>query len=224
MPNRQSLTLALLSLLIITSTALASDSPWSLRVNGFYVEPSDTPTIVTGPGIAVSSDNDTGTGGGINAEYRFTPRLGLELGAVVGAHGDFVVIAGGPGVRWKVSDTLTMSTACAGLNVHLAPAAQVDVYAGPLLALVSYNNMNIAYDPTGLQPDDFPITAHLTIDDDVALGLNFGLDVPLGESDWIFNTNVRYLVTSMDASVAGGRVETVDYDPLLVGVGFGYRF
>lgn len=224
MKCRRILALAILSLLISASTAVAAETDWSLRFYGFYMETSDTPSVVTEAGTRAGTDNGYGAGGGVNAEYRFNPRLGLELGAWIADHGDFRAVASTPDLEVDVTDTMTISSASAGLNYHLAPGFQADVYVGVLLALMSYDDLTISQKPAGQPPEVLPASVRVGIDSDVAFGLNLGLDLGLGETDWILYANLRYLRTSMDLSFRGGSLGTVDYDPLLIGIGFGYRF
>jgi len=64
----------------------------------------------------------------------------------------------------------------------------------------------------------------VSIDHDLGLGAILGLDFPLGEKrHWAFQTNLRYLATSMEGSTAGNQVD-VDFDPVIFSLGFGYRW
>ena len=108
-----------------------------------------------------------------------------------------------------------------GANVHLTGRSPVDVYVGPLVGYVIYSsfNFNVQTSTSG------PIGISVGIADDFAVGAMLGLDVPIGKRGWVFNTNVRYLRTSIDSfdiSIGTGEI-AIDFDPLIVGLGFGFR-
>jgi outer membrane protein len=218
------LSLAVLPCLLGLSPAFGDEPGWSLRLDGYYVDPGETPSV-SFLGIAnVRSDNTSGGGLGVSAEYRFNERIGLELGALATNHGDFFVVIDPPGTRLKVDDTLTMQVFSAGVNVYLTPRSKVDLYVGGLLAIVGYTNLTVDVDLDLPSPLPGPTSVRIDIESDLGFGLNLGLDVPLGDRGWIFNANLRYLLTTADASIEGLISEAIDYDPLLVGAGFGYRF
>lgn len=224
MTMRALLTLVLCSVLASPAISAAETEGWRLRLEAFRLEPSDSPTIVDDPGVTIRTNKDTGTGGGIAAEYRFGPRLGLDLSALGAAHGEFRVVITDPTAEARVSDSLTVGLLVVGLNIHLAPDSRTDVYIGPVLAYMSYSNLNVGLRPPGPPIGNFPSTVNVNVGDDVGIGAHFGLGLPFGESDWFFALTARYLLASMDATIAGGVTESVDFDPLLLGIGFGYRF
>jgi outer membrane protein W len=211
------------------ATGAAQDGPWTLRINGYYVDPADTPKITIGNGVVVSTDNTSGAGAGISGEYRFNERIGFELALLAADHGDFAIVVDPPGLRFKVSDTLAMQVVAAAVNFHLTPKAKVDVYVGPALAIVGFTNLHIDVAlpsfPLPVEPPiEIPSSVRIEIESDLGLGLNAGIDVPLGDRGWLFNANLRYLMTSADTFIEGIAIETIDYDPLFIGIGFGYRF
>ncbi len=209
--------------LALTGAASAAvpeqEEGWRIRANGFWVDGGGIERTDV-PHFWYSSD-DAGAGLGVNGEYRISPYLGVEMGLMAGAETDMVFVAStGPEGTFLASDTLAMSAVCAGLNVHLSPNTRADVYLGPMVAYVNYEN--IAAGSFGPGPID-RYYAEVRFENDLAFGASLGLDVPVGKGGWLFNANVRYIASELDGSGPGPR-QTVDHDPLFVGVGFGYRF
>ena len=201
----------------VTGTDLTStpEAYWVLRFDLSWVDPSGSPVSFAGDGHTVWTYFDTDFGAGMRAEYRFSERLGVEVG-VLGA-GNVDVTSGyfdhsiGSNVEVSGFTPLTL-----GLNVHLTPDRAVDLYAGPLLALVMYSSV-----------DDWSShyvgRTNVSVDNDVGWGAILGLDVPLGSRGWMAQANLRYIDTDMKNS--GGDISlNSEFDPVIYSVGFGYRF
>jgi len=161
---------------------------------------------------------DVGGGVGVNGEYRFTRRLGLDLGMIVGGGVDIqqslVYFPGG--YTW-VHDTLTFTALTAGMDIHLTPARRADLYVAPLVALVQYGGLEM-YAALG------HVVTRLDVDDDWAWGVTIGLGVPFGtERRWSFQAGFTYFDTAIEGSNQVGRIES-GYDVTIYAVGFGYRF
>lgn len=221
--SRPTLALAVLISLVVASPGLSAEEGWRLRFFGFYMETGDTPTIVDSGGTALSSDNGYGAGIGASAEYRLNPRLGLGLGLARADHGDFFPDLAPLGATVEATSTMHVNIVTAGLNVHLRPESSVDIYFGTHLALVDYGSFDIRVEPMGQGPGGPSRRGSVSVDTDLGFGLELGLDLPLDEN-WIFHANLRYLLTSIEGGGVGATMESVDYDPLLIGVGFGFRF
>ncbi len=224
MTLRRFLLTASLASVACASPALAQESEWRLRLFGFYMGTGDQPIITDDAGSVLSSDNEAGAGLGLNAEYRLSSRLGLEFGLTVADHGDFRARATGPNTTISATDTMSVTMFTGGLNYDLTPSSPTDVYLGAFLAWVGFGSFDIRYDPAGVPPALPSRSVSLDVDNDVGLGLNLGLDLPLDEQHWILYANLRYVMTSIDGTGAGVSMESVDYDPLMIGIGFGYRF
>ena len=197
---------------LLAASAGAVEKGWRLRLNAFYLDSSAGLDYVRDTDRLTNSGSDTGVGGGINAEYRFSSLVGLEFGVLAGTEVDY-----------GLSDSVSMSATCAGVNFHFATNRKADVYAGPLVAVVQYSDFSAG--PLFVLPGSpSPPRIRVRLDTDYALGANLGVDLPLGEGNWLFNANARYLVTKMAAETSSGVHDVVNYDPLMLGFGFGYRF
>jgi outer membrane protein len=204
--------------------AVAEEGGWRLRLFGFYMGTGDQPTVTDDAGTILTTDNDAGAGIGLDAQYSLNGRLGLELGLALADHGDFRPAVALPGAVVDATDTMSVSMLSVGVNYNLTPSAAVDVYVGAVVALVDYDSFSISYDPSGVLPAGSPSNVRVDVDDDVGLGLQLGVDLPLDEEHWILHAKLRYLKSSMDGTGSGAAMPSVDYDPLVIGLGFGYRF
>ena len=205
----------LVLLTLVASPVASAEEGWRLRTNFYWVDPDGQSTEVEPDGVRVFTDASSSFGFGVTAEYRFSRRLGTEFGFLGATAVDFEVrqqLPAGPVITFL--DTTTFAPYFAGVNVHLTPGKKTDVYLGALLAYVTYTDLRITAPPGSVQ---------VGLDSDYAPGVVLGLDVPVKDRGWFFNASIRYLVADFSTSIGGAR-ESVDFDPLIVGVGFGYRF
>ena len=195
----------------------ADEAHWQLRFGGVGVATDLGYSSLEGSHYS----GGAASGVGISAEYRFSHRLGAEFGiaAALGIDGytypyDF--------------NTFSFVPLTAGLNVHLTPDRKVDVYLGPVLAYVHYEDLTFTVYP-GHHYRGWPywlpgVYENLRVEDDFAFGANLGFDVRFRESRWSFCTALKYLATNLDATDRDGRHVDIDLDPVILSVGAGYRF
>ena len=219
--NRQlslRLTLALTFVLLMLTTMPAAanddDSKWQLRIFASQVE-ADVDEIDSDGDTRAESDSAVGFGASL--EYRFNRRIGLEMGALVTDPDINIRQDQGNGQTVTASDGLGLTPIFASLNFHLTPDRRFDVYVGPTLAYVLYDDLTFTVPGQN--------GARLEGDNEFALGLNLGFDAALGDSSWTFGGSAKYLDTTFDSTLAGDddRIE-LDVDPIIVSLGFGYRF
>jgi outer membrane protein len=217
------LALALLALLL-GSAALplaaadggARDARWIVRGHGVWVSPTGDEVEESRP---IPEDRSTlsvsdGAGFGLGLEYRWTPRLGVELGAMTAdLDADFLLETGG--VVLTDTETIATTSYSLGLNLHFAPGRRADVYVGGFVAMTAFDDA-IFLTEAGLREKR-------AWDDDYGFGAALGLDVPFRPGGaWTFSASARYLLTILEAedSTSGD----LDLDPLIVTAGVGYRF
>jgi outer membrane protein W len=187
------------------------ENHWRLRFNLSAVEPMGDSVATTFGHGGLRYELGAGAGAGLQAEYRASPRLGIEIG-VMGASEFSISNSGGRG-DFSITGFAPLSL---GLNAHLTPGKKCDFYAGPQFALVNYGTDRSW---RGLSTAGTRVSA----DSDWAWGLVAGLDVPLGKRGWLFNANLRYLETGVKKSWNDVHVER-EFNPLIFSVGFGYAF
>ena len=225
-------------LLAAAASAAGPEQGWRLRVNGYWLDANEGRISPLNTEFRSRVEESAALAGSIAGEYRFGPRLGVEMGLLGGADNDYTVTfdAG----LLAANDTLAFSAACVGLNVHLTPGKKVDFYAGPLLAYVTYSHMSLGVGPA--PPGSQALLAPLSVDleSEMTLGANLGMDVQIKQTNWLFNAGMKYLAASPDTTLdlrgvvfcqpevlcidAGPHRARAAMDPLMVGVGFGYRF
>lgn len=199
------------------SEEAAFEPGWQLRVYAASVDFSGGEGY--GPNSRPDYDLDVGFGFGIGAEYRFSRRLGVDIGILGAAAIDVTWSTVGPGEWvWSGYDTLTFSPLSAGLDIHLIPDNDVDLYLSPQLAWIHYGGL-VVRSGSGWS------SATIDFDEDLGLGLALGLAAPLGRRErWAFVANLTFLESSLETdSWSGARVAS-DYSATILGLGFGYRF
>jgi outer membrane protein len=133
------------------------------------------------------------------------------------------VISASPGIDVTIGEEpLTLSADAdiwitpiyASANFYLTPESTFELYIGPLLAYVIYENFELVASPG--------MSEWFTTDNGFGIGAVVGLDIALGER-WLLNTAVRYLDTRLEATQDGG-VGKADLNPTIFSIGFGVKF
>ena len=154
----------------------------------------------------------SGSGFGFALEYLINDRLGVE-GTLLLADldSDFIFDLG---QDWGMDeDELGFTPLSVGLNYHLTPDRRADLYIGPFVALVQYDDVD--FNALGQQ-------FNREFDDEFTFGVNVGLDVPFGsETPWAFAGSLKYLAATAEGDNFDGEL---DVDPLIVTAGIAYRF
>lgn len=192
------------------TAAHAGDGPWRLRVTLVAMDSPSSSVAAGGPGGSVSVGAEVGGGLGADLEYRASRRLGIDLAVLSAAPSFGAHIDIGHG-RVRLASGITVTPITAGLNVHLTPDSRADVYVGPLLAYITYSGAEISIVPG--------VTQSVGDNHDMGIGANLGVDVGLGSGSWSVSAVLRYIETAVNVPPGG-----VGFDPVVFGIGFGYRF
>ncbi len=210
-------------LLIAPGPASADTTPefepgWQLRFYVAAVDLDHSSSGLTRPAGTSRIGTDAGGGVGVNGEYRFSRRLGIDLGLFTGGSVDVEASAYRVGGTSRVAyDSLTFTPLTVGLDVHLTPASRVDVYVAPLIALIQYGELRTTAGPHGAGTE-------IDFDEDIAPGLSLGLGVPFGKKGWSFQAHITYLDSSLEGQGVDGLRVSSGYDSTIFGIGAGYRF
>jgi outer membrane protein W len=164
-------------------------------------------TSITHPGHSVSISG--GVGAGVNFEYRYSPRMGFEMGAMAVAGGVHVGVGKDhryhPGVEVGGYVPLTFA-----LNYHPIKTSEIfDLHVGPLVASTIVSNSGVGG------------TVEVGSRVDLGLGANFGFDINLGKrSRWSLNSGLKYIANVTESE----RDSRIAFDPLIWTFGFGVKF
>ena len=183
----------------------ANDSPWMVRARGILVAPNESANI-TPIGGDVQIDNSFVPE--VDVSYFFAKNWAVELIAAVTPHDVSHTAGVDLGSAWLLPPTLT-------LQYHFDPdGAAIRPYVG---AGINYTTFFSVDEPAGLNID---------YGDSFGLALQAGFDIPFGKG-WSVNVDVKKIYINTDVTILGlGPVvrADVDIDPVVFGVGVGYRY
>ncbi|MDH3628899.1 MAG: outer membrane beta-barrel protein [Acidobacteriota bacterium] len=153
-----------------------------------------------------TTELDGSTGFFLSFEFPVSPRFGIEPGIEIADHDITVKEMGFPTLDFGET---TWTALTVNGNFQLMPEKSYDLYIGPTIGYVMWDDIS-----TSLFPGDVPV------DDDFTLGANFGIDVPLGDSSWKFSAALRYLTS--DLGIDSG--SDIGVDPVQIKLGVARRF
>ena len=205
LPTRPVLAAASLAALL-AATAMpvqAQESPWQLRVRAVKIDPADKDR--TGLGLSLSQK----TIPEVDISYFLTRNIAAELVLTVPQRHTLYSEGTRIGSVKQLPPTLLA-------QYHFNPGGSFRPYLGAGLNYTLFSSVN--FDPAvqaALQPS---IRKH-----SFGLAAQAGFDYML-DKRWSINVDVKKIQMSTDVRSAGASVGKFKIDPLLVGVGAGYRF
>ena len=186
----------------------------------------DTGWRLKGTGIAAqaTSGSDTSFGAGLGLEYRASRLLGVEL-AVLNTEIEDEITFEFFGVETVIFDTRLRTTpVLAKLNLHLTPDSRADLYLGPVVGRMFYGDFDVTLRGS---VDGETFGGSTEVEDDWTWGAHIGVDVPVGDRGLFFTAGATWLKAEVgfqgDPEEEEGEV-SLDLDPLVAQIGFGYRF
>lgn len=191
---------AAVSAAIIGPSGSAAASDWTLRIGGHRVDAKSTNHDV----VAVESDESLT----FSATYRFHPRWSLEILAALPFDHEVTLNAGGA----KVAEVKHLPPTVS-VQHHFTPDRRVRPYLGFGL------NATVFFD----EDTSGPLAGNdLSLDTSFGIAAQFGIDVDVGENR-ILGFDLRWIDIDSDAKLTGAAFGTVEIDPLVLGVTFGWR-
>ncbi len=189
-------------------------SHWRIKSGVVLVDASDPFSYAKPSGGEVHAGGNAELGFTLAAEYRWTERLGLEIGAVYARSPDVDDKTGADGS--EIGEGPGFFPLLAGINFHLVDSDNLDLYAGPRAAFVSFGDFDLEID--GVRTD-------FEVDDEFAWGATIGLNYRVGGSRWAFLAEATYLDVDMKVTERGTDSASVTgFDPLMVNIGASYSF
>ena len=184
--------------------AMAQESPWLVRVRAVDLEPANQSDPVGGVGAGDRLSVEKKVIPEFDISYFFTPHLAAEL-VLTYPQKHQVYLDGGDIGSFKHLPPTLMA------QYHFLPAAQIDPYLG---LGVNYTHISSVHLLNGAGDLDSNSTG---------LALQAGLDYRI-DRHWSLNLDVKKVQIGSDVFIAGSKVSHVNIDPLMIGVGVGYRF
>jgi len=214
MSSRYLIPLAVVAALAAPVAAQAQDAgtydpgKWLFRVGISQINP-DSDNLALSPAASVVVDSDLSPTATV--EYMITPHIGTELL-----------------VAWPFTHGLDLDTGSRPLD----RVGQVDVMP-PTLSLNWHFNPNGMFRPyigagvnytlfSGEEARGALSGSSIKLDDSIGAAGQVGVDI--GQRNWFFNANARYIDMSSDVELNGADVGTADLNPWIIGLHVGYRF
>ena len=204
---------ALAATLVAATPQKADDSPWMVRVRGVGVEPANKSDAI--PALEISASDtihvSSKTIPEVDFSYFFTDNWSAELILTVPQqHTVTQANVGALGTFKELPPTLTA-------QYHFLPKAAVNPYLGVGLNLTLISDVNLAV------PGASPLPLKLS-SSSVGVAGQAGVDIQVAPK-WFLNLDVKYVQIKSDVKLANGtKVSAVQVNPMLYGVGIGYRF
>ncbi|MFM7000622.1 MAG: OmpW/AlkL family protein [Limnohabitans sp.] len=179
--------------------AQQAQGPWMVRARAVHLDMANKDST----GLGLTADNKTIPE--VDVSYFFTPNIAAELILTVPQKQtvNSVELGGEIGTFKHLPPTLLLQYHFTGLNGYKP-------YVG---AGLNYTDISKVSLPPGVTLDGHSWGG----------ALQAGVDIPL-DKNWSINFDVKKVYIKSDVYVTGASLGTLKLDPVLVGVGLGYRF
>lgn len=202
--KKSAIVLTLAALGFITGEAMAQQSPWLVRARAVHINPADKSDPVGGVGAADRFTVSDKTIAEVDISYFFTPNIAAELILTYPQKHDVMLDGAKIGTFKHLPPTLN-------LQYHFAPGAQVSPYVGAGVNYTNISSVKLLDGAAQLEHHSF------------GLALQAGVDFKI-DKNWSINLDVKKVQIRSDVLLAGEKISKVKVDPVLIGVGVGYRF
>jgi outer membrane protein len=201
--NRAACLLAVAGGVALSCNAQAADGPWLVRVRAVHLASANTDS--TGLGLTINNKWLPE----VDISYFITPQFAAELI-----------------LTYPQSQTVRSGGADIGTFKHLPPTLTAQYHFADLGAFKPYVGAGVNY--TRISNVSFSpavVTAlHPSLSkDSFGLALQVGADYEISKNTYL-NLDVKKVQIKTNVSSAGTKVGEFKVDPLLVGVGIGWRF
>lgn len=184
--------------------AMAQETPWMVRARAVYIDPADKSAPVAGTGAADRITVSNKTIPEVDISYFVTPNIAAELILTYPQKHSVYLDGAKIGTFKHLPPTLS-------LQYHFAPGADIQPYVGAGVNYTRISGVDLLGGKGGLEKDSF------------GLSLQAGVDFKL-DKNWSINLDVKKVQIRSDVTISGAKASDVKVDPLLIGVGVGYKF
>ena len=189
---------------LVAQQAVAQESPWLVRVHATHISPANNSDPVGGIGASDRLSVENKTIPEIDISYFITPNIAAELVLTYPQIMNVSLDGANIGSFKALPPTLSM-------QYHFAPTGQFDPYLGAGVNYTNISSVNLLNGAAGLDHNS------------VGLSLQAGVDYKL-DKNWSLNLDVKKIQIRSDVMIGGAKASAVQLDPLLVGLGVGYRY
>lgn len=181
-----------------------SGANWLVRARAVHIDPADKSDPVGGAGAANRLGVEDRTIPEIDISYFFTPHFAAELMLTYPQKHEVYLDGQGIGSFKHLPPSLVA-------QYHFMPDRTVSPYLGLGLNWTTFSKNRLLDGQGSLEHDSVGLVAQA------------GLDVRI-DRNWSLNVDVKKLQLRSDVLIGGARASRVKVDPLLFGIGIGYRF
>jgi outer membrane protein len=198
------LVFAALGLVGTAVPVLAQESPWLVRVRAVHIDTADKSDPIAGSGASDRLHVSDKWIPEVDIAYFLTRHWAAELVLTYPQKHDVTLDGQRIGSFKHVPPTLTA-------QYHFLPGARIDPYVGAGINYTLISKVDILNGAGRLEHDS------------VGAALQAGADIRI-DSKWSVNVDVKKVQIRSDVTINGARASRVKIDPVLLGVGVGYRF
>jgi outer membrane protein len=204
---------AVLAAIAITAGMLAgqavaqstdSGANWQVRARAVHIDPADKSDPVAGTGAPDRIGVEDRTIPEIDIAYFFTPHFAAELVLTYPQKHEVYLDGQGIGTFRHLPPTLLA-------QYHFSPGSTVSPYVGLGVNWTTFSKNRLLGDQASLEHDSLGLAAQA--------GIDFRLD-----RNWSLNVDVKKVQIRSDVLIGGVKASKARVDPVLFGVGVGYRF
>ena len=191
------------SVLAQNTSATEAQSPWLLRVRAVHLDSANKDST----GLNLSVNNKTMPE--VDVSYFFTPNIAAELILTYPQKHDLRSNGNKIGTLKHLPPTLLA-------QYHFTQFGKFKPYVGAGVNYTRFSSVN--FDPAVVAALNPSIKKN-----SLGLALQAGFDYQL-DSNWSLNLDIKKVQIKTDVRSFGNKVGSFKVDPVLVGVGVGYRF
>jgi outer membrane protein len=182
----------------------AQESPWLVRVRAVHIDPADNSDPVNGAGASDRLHVSSKWIPEVDISYFLTPNWAAELVLTYPQKHDVMLDGQRIGSFKHLPPTLLA-------QYHFLPGAQFDPYVGAGINYTLISKVDILNGAGRLEHDS------------VGAALQAGVDFRI-DGKWSVNLDVKKVQIRSDVDINGVHASRAKIDPVLLGVGVGYRF
>lgn len=200
----KSVAAVLAALTLMSGNVLAQESPWLVRVRAVNIDPANKADPVGGTGASDRIHVKDKTIPEVDISYFFTKNIATELILTYPQKHDVTLDGAKIGSIKHLPPTLTV-------QYHFAPDATIRPYVGAGINWTTFSKVKLLNGAGSLEHDSFGLA--------LQAGVDFAID-----KNWSINLDVKKVQIRSDVLIGGAKASHLKVDPVLLGVGVGYRF